>query len=131
MSFFGKIGTFFKDLFEDKTAWEKTAAVALGIVKVGAGTIATLALGPAAAAKVNGVITQVQNDLAGAETILASDSGGTAQQQLLALAKGVQTNFATLLTDADVKNDANAAKITEEVNLAISALDTIIDALPA
>jgi hypothetical protein len=125
--FFAHIGDFFKRIFEDKSAWEKTASVALNVASVGLGTIATLTMGPAAAAKVQAVITKAQNALSGAEQILAGDTGGTAKQQLLELAQTTQADLKTLLADADVTNDANAAKITEELNLAIDAFQTIVD----
>jgi len=127
-SFFHKIGDFFKDLFDNKAAWEQTASTTLAVVGPLLATIVTLAAGPAAGTAVGNVIGQGQKDLAAASALLGSDSGGTAKQQVLSLIQGLQANLQTLLQDADVKNDANAAKITDAITLIDGELAAIVNA---
>jgi hypothetical protein len=127
-SFFDKIGDFFKDIFDNKATWEKTASTALAVVGPLLDTVVGLTAGSAAATAVSNVITQVQKDLQAALALLSSDTGGTAKQQVTQLISGVQSQLATLLADADVKNSAEAAKITSAVNLISGELQAILDA---
>ena len=128
-----KIKLFFEhlgDFFGKTSNFEKKAALTISVITPLLQSLIGFAAGTPAAAKVSGVVTQVTNDLNDTAAILngAQTTGGVTLQSLLS---SVQTNLATLLTDADVKNSTNAEKITAGVNTVLGEVSAIVAAIPA
>lgn len=128
MSFFSKIEAWFKELGHAQT-WEQTAATTIKVAAPLLNTLITLTAGDPAAAKVSGVVTQVLQDLGAASAVLsdAQSAGGVSVTSFLT---SVQTNLASLLADADVKNSTKATQVTGVVNTVLGEVEAIISAMP-
>lgn len=129
-SFFEHIGEWFKDHLGSAASFEKTAATAIMVAEPLLNTLLTLTAGEPIAAKVQGVVNQVTNDLNNTSAILngASATGGMTVTSLL---NSVKTNLGTLLADADVKNSTKAEQITGVVNTLVGEVEAILSAVPA
>ena len=126
MTFFEKFKAWFKKLFGSAASWDKAALGALTIVSplvVGILTIADPAIAAAAAP----ILAKVQTDLATAATII---DAGKATPTLTGALNDVQTNIASILQLAEVKNSANAAKVTADVNTIVAEVKAILAEIP-
>jgi hypothetical protein len=133
MKFWHKVEAAFKKLF-GTTTWEKTTSSVLTYLGPLVVTLIGLAGGPAAAAAAAAILATVQNDLATLSAVVEGATATPAPNEL-ATAKNalasIRTNLPQLLDLAEVKNSANASKITSVVNTVISEVDAIAENIPA
>jgi hypothetical protein len=128
MSWFSNVENWFKKEFSG-TSWETTAQTTIAYVSPLLDTIVGYAAGTTAATKVQGVITQVQNDLAAVKTLIQGSSDGSAKADVKGLLTTIQSNLATLLADADVKNSTLGKEITAGVTIVSGELTAILNTL--
>ncbi len=83
---------------------------------------------PAALMFVNPIISQIQSGLATASVIAGH---GTDSTTLASTLSHVKDNFSEILSLAQVKDSANAAKLTANANLVIGELTAVIDMVNA
>lgn len=127
MSFFGKIGGFFKNLFGKEQNWEKVASVTLAVVSPLVGTILTITGGPAASAPVIAIINQIQADLKAVnDVVVTAGPAPTAASYL----NSILANLQELEASADIKNSDNAHAVTLITTTLIAEVEAIIAALP-
>jgi hypothetical protein len=124
-SFFEHIGEWLKDHLGDAQSVEHTAATALAVFSPLLNQLVALAAGQSIAAKVSGVVSTVQTDLANAIALLNGAEAGAPSHTLDGFLSDVQTNLGTLLTDVDIKDSAKASEITSLVNTAIGEIEAI------
>lgn len=126
-SFFQKIGEEFKTLFSKEPSFAQHVQSVVPYAAAVLQTVITFA-DPAIAPFVGTVIEKVEASLA-TVTALVQDGTPTAGSPASATVKtalaSVNTNLSSLLALAEVKNSANAAKITA----AVTEVTTEIDAL--
>ena len=129
-TFFEHIGHWLKAHLGTAASFEKTAATALSVAAPLLQELLTLIKGEPFAAKVGGVVTQVQNDLNDTAALLngAGASGGITVQSALG---AVQSNLGTLLADADIKNSAKSSQIQGIVNTLLGEVTAVLGAIPA
>jgi hypothetical protein len=131
--FWSRVEAAFKKLF-GSTTWEKTASATISFVAPLLETIVGLAAGGPAATIVANIVATVQSDLA---TVSAVVTGATQTppaneiQACLNALGSIKANFAALLAAAEVKNSAEATKITAVANTIIGEIDAILENLPA
>jgi hypothetical protein len=131
-TFFEKIGHDLKEIFTSTTWEQKTlAAIAysepflVGMLDLVDPTIAPL---------VSSVLAAVTSDLGTVKNVVSQGTvapGSSAATEVVSALNSVKSNLSSLLTDADVKNSANVAKITAAVNLVNGEVDAILDEAPS
>ena len=133
MSFFDKIGRFFKKVFST-TSWEQTASATITVVAPLLETVVALVAGAPAEALVANVVSEIQSDLA-ASTVLIQDAAlgnGTTSTKtaIQSILTAVQTNLKSLENMAEIKDAATQAKVTAAVSAIGAEITAILTAIP-
>jgi hypothetical protein len=129
-TFFQHVGEFFLEAFKKAPSFEQVASTTLKLAAPLLGTVLTLIAGPAAATKAQGIISQVQADMAGLATALSGAGIATGNVTLTSFLESIKTNLGTLLTDADIKNEAKFSEIEGVANTFIGEIEAIAGAIP-
>ena len=108
-------------LFHALPKWEVVAADAINVAAPITESILAFD-DPALGAVVAPIITTIQTKLATASTLINGLEKSTSLTSALA---DIQTNLASILSLAEVKNSTSAAKITAQVNLLASVVASI------
>jgi len=132
-TFFEKIGAELKKLFGN-TTWEKQAIATIEYVSPLLDTFLTLVAGAPVATAVQGIINQLQTDLAtvstvASETATAPSASGyqTAENAL----NSIKANAPQLLAAADIKDEKTLATATSIVDTLVSEADAVLANLPS
>ena len=126
-TFFAKIWDVLKAEAPHAAGWEHAAATTLRVTAPLLNTLLTLAVGPAAAAKVAGIVAQVQKDMNDvAQTLSTGGSPATFGSVL----GSIQSNLGTLLADADIKNETKFTEIEATVNTVIQEVEAVTASMP-
>jgi hypothetical protein len=128
MSFFGKIGGFFKHLIGNAHTWERAASLTLTIVMPLAQTLITLTAGPGVSAEVGGIIGKIQAGLKAVNDVVVSSGPVPTVKSTL---DGVLINLKELEDSAEIKNSANATAVQLVVTTLIGEVEAIMAELPA
>jgi hypothetical protein len=126
-SFFEKVGSVLEKFFGSSSTEQKIQG-ALTVVGAAIVTITSLAAGPAASAAVSGIIKMVQTDYATFCAVVQQGTpvpGSTAATAATTALNSLKANLTALLSDAGVKNSANATKIADEVTTIVNELEAI------
>src|SRR5271157_4962597 len=129
-TFFEHVGDWLKEVLGKEATWEQAASTALKVAAPLLTTLITLTAGAPIAAKVAGIVAQVQADMAGAATVISTSGAATGGVTISSFLGSVQTNLGTLLTDADVKNSTEFTKIESTINTVIGEVVAIGSAMP-
>lgn len=134
ISFFSKIGSFFKKIgheLEEEAANSATISGTLTVAGALLQTLVTLTAGDAAGAVVGSLIGDVNSDLAAANAVIttANVPGATSKAVVTNIINSVHANLKQLLVAAEVKNSAHAATITGTVNAVDRELLNVINAI--
>lgn len=126
-TFFGKIGSVLEKFFGSSSTEQKVQG-ALTLVGAALVTVVGLTAGPAASAEVSNILKIVQTDYATFCSVV--QQGTPAPGSTLAVAAklsldSLKANLTAILSDAGVKNSANAAKIESEVATIVNELEAI------
>lgn len=131
VTFFEKVGSWFKSLFKKAPAVEQQISAVVSYVAPIAESILTL-VDPPAALIATPIITEVETGLA---TLKATTSGvsltGTTLQTVDSVLNSIKTNISGLLDIAEIKNSAKIADITAAVTAITGEVDAILTNLPA
>jgi hypothetical protein len=126
-SFFDKVGSVLEKFFGSSSVEQKIQG-ALTVVGAAITTISGLAAGPAASAEVSNILKMVQTDYATFCAIVQDGTpapGSTPATAATTALNSLKTNLTAILTDAGVKNSADATKIQNEVTTIINELEAI------
>jgi len=129
-SFFEHIGEWFKENLGKAATWEQAASTALKVSAPLLDEVIALTAGTAAATKVQGVIAQVQADMAGSATTITEAGSATGGLTIQSFLGSVTNNLGTLLTDADVKNTTEFSKIENTIKTVIGEVQVVASAMP-
>jgi hypothetical protein len=123
---FEKIGKWFQGIFKKLPAWNVVALSALNVAAPLVETVVDLA-DPAAGAILTPILTTIQAKFGTAASLLGSANVTNLSTTL----QSIMTDLPTLLSLADVKDEASQAKATAAVTTLTSELQAIIAAIPA
>jgi hypothetical protein len=132
VSFFAKLGSFFKRLFTSAPTWEHTALSVIGYVSPIVESVLTIA-DPPLAVVLTPIIERVKASLTTLYTVtsdLQVTPGTTAIVTIQRELDAVKSDLSSILSLAEVKNSAKAASITAAVNLVVGELDNLLAQLP-
>jgi hypothetical protein len=129
-TFFEHIGEWLEDHLGEASSFEHTAATALGVTAPLLEQLVGEVAGEAVEAKVQSVVTIVQNDLNNTSALLNGAEAGDATHSVAGFLTDAQNALGTLLADADVKNSAKVAKITAIANTVLGEFKAIAAAIP-
>lgn len=129
MSFFSKIGSFFKKVLGGEAKWERVVSSTLSVIAPILETVIGLTAGAPIENAVAGVINQVQSDLAAVNAVVTTSGGSTATAASLLTA--AKTDLSQLLSAADIKNSTLNTQVSATVNLVIGEVEAMLAALPA
>jgi hypothetical protein len=134
VTFFEAVGKKIEQWFGSSTVEQKVQG-ALTLVGAALVTITSLAAGPAAGAEVSNLLKIVQTDYATLATVIQQGTpapGSTLATVASSATASLKANVGAILTDAEVKNSANFAKIEAEATTVLNELEAIEAAfLPA
>jgi hypothetical protein len=130
-TFFEHVWDWLKAEAPHASSWESAALTALKVSAPLLNTLITLTAGAPIAAKVAGVVSQAQADIAGAAATISTAGAATGGLTISSFLGSVQANLGTLLTDADVKNATEFTKIESTINTVVGEVQAITSLMPA
>ncbi|HEY2361223.1 MAG TPA: hypothetical protein VGK36_08915 [Candidatus Angelobacter sp.] len=127
---FKKIGTFFKNLWNETPKWSESVSTGIILVAPLANTIVAM-VAPDEVPLVQNVVSQVKSGLAAAAKF-ASDAHGSdaAPAGLITTLEAVKSNLGDLLTAGHIKNADTLTKVTAVANSIIGEVEAILEVVP-
>jgi hypothetical protein len=130
MSFFSKIGSFFKKLFTNAPSWSQTASTTLTLAAPLISTVVGLVSGPDNAAEALQVAHEVQADLTAASALISQAHGTNEAGNLAAILQSVNSNLDALLGAGHIRNPETLSKVKTIVGTISGEVSAIISVLP-
>jgi hypothetical protein len=122
MTFFSKVETWFRKVFNDFPGWEKVASSTLTYVAPLLETAIALTAGTPAAAEVATIIGKIQSDLGVAAVLIEIlDTSAT----LTGALSDIQTALPTLLTAVQVSDPTTVTKVTAIVTEIVGEINAV------
>ena len=127
---FSSIKGFFTRLYNSTPKWSEEVSTGIKLAAPLTNSIVVL-LAPEEAPLVQGVVSEVQSDLAVAAQLVSQSHGSdTVPAGVNTALDSVKNNLSGLLTAGHIKNADTLAKVTAVVNTIIGEVEAIIGALP-